>query len=40
MLLTFIQKAEIFSQNDKAIKGYDPVAYFVDANPDFLAIDK
>ncbi|WP_223275908.1 YHS domain-containing (seleno)protein [Algoriphagus aquimarinus] len=36
MLLIFkayAQKAEVFSQNDKAIKGYDPVAYFTDSKP-------
>lgn len=36
MLLVFTayaQKAEVFSQNDKAIKGYDPVAYFTDSQP-------
>jgi YHS domain-containing protein len=31
--LAFAQKPEVFSQNDKAIKGYDPVAYFTDSKP-------
>lgn len=29
----YAQKPEVFSQNDKAIKGYDPVAYFTDSKP-------
>ena len=31
--LAYAQKSEIFSQNDKAIKGYDPVAYFTESKP-------
>ncbi|SFT89650.1 YHS domain-containing protein [Algoriphagus locisalis] len=31
--VSYAQKAEVFSQNDKAIKGYDPVAYFTDSKP-------
>ena len=31
--LAFAQKPEVFSQNGKAIKGYDPVAYFTDSKP-------
>ena len=31
--LAYAQKSEIFSQNDKAIKGYDPVAYFAESKP-------
>jgi YHS domain-containing protein len=31
--LALAQKPEVFSQNDKAIIGYDPVAYFTDSKP-------
>lgn len=31
--MAFAQKPEVFSQNNKAIKGYDPVAYFSDSMP-------
>lgn len=31
--VAFAQKPEVFSQDDKAIKGYDPVAYFTDSKP-------
>ncbi|WP_339752435.1 YHS domain-containing (seleno)protein [Algoriphagus aquimarinus] len=30
---SYAQKADVFSQKDKAIKGYDPVAYFTDSKP-------
>ncbi|MEB2784935.1 hypothetical protein [Algoriphagus persicinus] len=30
---SYAQKPEIFSENSKAIKGYDPVAYFPKSNP-------
>ena len=31
--VVFAQKSPIYSTNDGAIKGYDPVAYFVNAEP-------
>ncbi|REG83037.1 YHS domain-containing (seleno)protein [Algoriphagus antarcticus] len=31
--MAYAQKPEVFSQDDKAIKGYDPVAYFTHSKP-------
>lgn len=33
MCVAYAQKPEVFSENNKAIKGYDPVAYFAEAAP-------
>ncbi|WP_436514551.1 YHS domain-containing (seleno)protein [Ekhidna sp. To15] len=32
-IIAFAQKSPIYTTNDGAIKGYDPVAYFVNAEP-------